>query len=292
MLDHLNAVAADPSRVIVMGAGGFVGGAILARLKQSGASAVGLSRKDADLLADDGAASLADRLQPGDTVVFVSAIAPARNGQHLIKNLRMAEAACSAMTQKKPAHLIYISSDAVYADDANPVTESSACQPSSMHGMMHAAREMMFKTGVASPLAILRPTLIYGACDPHNGYGPNRFRRLASEGKDIGLFGEGEEQRDHVFIDDVAELARLAIVHKSRGVLNVATGTSTSFRAVAKMAVGIAGSNSAINGSPRQNSVTHRHFDIAGSYKSFPALNYVALQDGMERAAKAEALLK
>ena len=47
-------------------------------------------------------------------------------------------------------------------------------------------------------LAILRPTLIYGAGDPHNGYGPNRFRRLAATGKPIILFGEGEERRDHV----------------------------------------------------------------------------------------------
>ena len=30
------------------------------------------------------------------------------------------------------------------------------------------------------PVGILRPTLVYGANDPHNGYGPNRFRRLAA----------------------------------------------------------------------------------------------------------------
>jgi hypothetical protein len=27
--------------------------------------------------------------------------------------------------------------------------------------------------------------------DPHNGYGPNRFRRLAAAGQEIVLFGEG-----------------------------------------------------------------------------------------------------
>lgn len=292
MLQHLNVSAANPARVVVMGAGGFVGGAILARLVHSGVNAVGLSRKEADLLSEGGAATLANHLQPGDTVVFVSALAPARNGQQLIQNLRMAEAACGAMAQKKPEHLIYVSSDAVYSDDANPVTESSVCQPSSMHGMMHAAREMMFKNGVSAPIAILRPTLIYGARDPHNGYGPNRFRRLAAEGKEIGLFGEGEEQRDHVFIDDVAEIARLAIVHKSHGVLNVATGTSASFRAVAEKAVALAGGKSAIKGSPRQNPITHRHFDIAGSYRAFPTFNYIALHDGMQRAMTAEASLK
>jgi len=289
MLDHLNSVAANPPRVVVIGAGGFVGGAILTRLAQAGANVVGLSRKQVDLLAENGAASLLDHLREGDTVVFVSAVAPARNSHQLIQNLQMAEAACKAMSQKRPAHLIYVSSDAVYADEANPVTERSVLQPSSFHGMMHAARELMFKAQVPVPLAILRPTLIYGARDPHNGYGPNRFRRQAAEGKDVGLFGEGEEQRDHVFIDDLAEITRLAIVHKSRGILNVATGTSTSFRAAAKLAVVISGNNSAIKGSPRQNPISHRHFDIVDSLKSFPAFNYVPLREGMQRAVQAEA---
>jgi nucleoside-diphosphate-sugar epimerase len=40
--------------------------------------------------------------------------------------------------------------------------------------------------------------------DPHNGYGPNRFRRLAAAGQEIVLFGGGEERRDHVLVDDVA----------------------------------------------------------------------------------------
>ena len=92
-----------------------------------------------------------------------------------------------------------------------------------------------------------------------------------------------------MFIDDLAEITRLAIVHKSRGILNVATGTSTSFRAAAKLAVVISGNNSAIKGSPRQNPISHRHFDIVDSLKSFPAFNYVPLREGMQRAVQAEA---
>jgi hypothetical protein len=37
------------------------------------------------------------------------------------------------------------------------------------------AREIVFSSTVAAPLATLRPTLIYGGADPHNGYGPNQF---------------------------------------------------------------------------------------------------------------------
>src|SRR5438445_142247 len=173
-----------------------------------------------------------------DSVVFVSALAPTRNNAMLIDNLRMAEAVCAALAAQPVAHLVYVSSDAVYSDDANPVTERSCQQPSSLHGVMHLAREIMLRAALKLPLAILRPTLIYGAKDPHNGYGPNRFRRLAAKGEAITLFGEGEEKRDHILVDDVAAPASAVLHHRSKGVLNIATGRSASFRGVGGMIVG------------------------------------------------------
>ena len=91
------------------------------------------------------------------------------------------------------------------------MTERSPVAPSTMHGMMHAARELIFRTDIAAPFAVLRPTLIYGAGDPHSGYGPNRFRRQAAKGEPILIFGEGEEKRDHVAVEDVARLAVLIL---------------------------------------------------------------------------------
>jgi len=167
--------------------------------------------------------------------VFISAVAPAKTVPALMQNLRMAEAVCAALAEGEIAHLVYISSDAVYADDANPVTEASTVAPSTIHGMMHAARELMLKASTPVPFAALRPTLIYGAADPHNGYGPNRFRRQAEGGQPILIFGEGEERRDHVAVDDVAALAALILAHRSLGALNAATGVSVSFHDVARM---------------------------------------------------------
>ena len=113
--------------------------------------------------------------------------------------------------------------------------------PESLHGVMHLAREIMFRSEIAAPLVTLRPTLIYGAGDPHNGYGPNRFRRLAAKGEPIVLFGKGEERRDHVLIDDVAELAARVIYRRSTGALNVATGVVTGFRDIAEAVVALSG---------------------------------------------------
>ncbi len=285
MLEHLAAAPQSPSRVVVIGAG-FVGATICARLAADRIALLALTRKDIDLLKPDAAKTLQDLLRPDDSVVFVSALAPTRTNAMLIDNLRMAEAVCTALALQPVQHLVYISSDAVYADDANPVTERSYQHPSSLHGVMHLAREIMMRSTLKLPIATLRPTLIYGAKDPHNGYGPNRFRRLAAKGEAITLFGEGEEMRDHVLVEDVAAVAVLALRHRSKGALNVATGQSTSFRDVAAVAVALAGSKSEIRGTPRQNPVTHRHFDITESLKAFPEFHYVPLAEGLARVFK------
>ena len=41
---------------------------------------------------------------------------------------------------------------------------------------------------------ILRPTLVYGPGDTHNGYESNMFLRAVNSGENIDLFGKGEEQ--------------------------------------------------------------------------------------------------
>ena len=286
MLEHWSPVRKSPSRVVVLGAGGFVGGAISARLTAEKVPILALTRNELDLLKPEASATLQRLLRADDSVVFVSALAPTRNNAMLMDNLRMAEAVCAALAAQSVAHLIYISSDAVYSDDANPVTERSGQQPSSLHGAMHLAREIMLRTALTLPLAILRPTLIYGAKDPHNGYGPNRFRRFAAKGEAITLFGEGEEKRDHVHIADVAALVSAALHHRSIGSLNIATGKSTSFREVAEMIAALSGSSVEIRTTPRQNPITHRHFDIVECLKAFPDFHYISLRDGLALGAE------
>jgi len=285
MLEHLNAAPAKPGRVVIIGAGGFVGGAIKRRLEREGIATLALTRRELDLLQPGAAKKLAALLRPADSVVMVSAITPAKTTPVLMQNLSMVEAVCDALAVAGVAHLVHISSDAVYADDQNPVTEQSYCTPSTLHGMMHAARELMLKSAVQAPLAILRPTLIYGPADPHGGYGPNRFRRQADKGEPITIFGEGEELRDHVLVDDVAALAILMLTHRSRGALNAVTGVSTSFHDVARMVARLHGGTvkSVPRPGPRPH-LLHRFFDITNCHKAFPGFRVTSLAEGLAQA--------
>ena len=284
MLDHLNARPAKPTRVVIIGVGGFVGGAIRKQLEADGVMTLPLSRQELNLLEDGSSAKLKGLLRATDSVVMVSAIAPAKTVPMLMQNLRMVETVCAALAEREIAHLVYISSDAVYVDDANPVTERSLCAPSTIHGMMHAARELMLKNSTRAPVAMLRPTLIYGAADPHSGYGPNRFRRQAAKGEPIAIFCEGEERRDHVLVDDVANITALVLAHRSTGALNVVTGVSTSFHDIAQV---IANQYRVkVASQPRLGQrahLLHRFFDITDCHKAFPTFHYTPLVEGLER---------
>ena len=284
MLSHANAKAAKPARAVVLGVGGFIGGAITKRLKEDGIPVLGLGRPALDLLALGAAERLAQALRPEDALVFASAKAPCRNLEMLRENVAMAEAVCAALKKAPVAHVVYISSDAVYRDSKEPLTEASCAEPASYHGVMHLAREIALRQEYAGLLAVVRPTLVYGLDDPHNGYGPNRFRRLAAEGKEIVLFGEGEEKRDHVDVEDVAELVRRILVHRSSGVANAVSGQVASFREIAEFVASEFATCVAVKSSPRSGPMPHggyRPFDNTAVLRAFPGLRFKGWRAGL-----------
>jgi len=291
MLTHLFSSPQNPARAVIMGAGGFIGGAIADRLARDGVPVLRLTRKEVDLLASSAPAKLEALLKPEDVFIAASAIAPCKTPEMLRDNMIMAAAMTAALQQSPTAHVINISSDAVYADSDKPLTEASVMAPDNLHGVMHLAREIMFRAAVKSPLAILRPTLVYGARDPHGGYGPNKFRRLANRGENITLFGEGEERRDHVLVDDIAELAVRVVMRRSSGALNIATGTVTSFRSIADKVVELSANPVKITSSPRSGPMPHggyRPFAPDATRAAFPDFQYTPLWQGLAEAQQEE----
>jgi UDP-glucose 4-epimerase len=292
VLGHHHPRPLVPDRVVVLGAGGFIGNAIAARLGTERVPVMALGRNEIDLIKHDAGERLARLLQKTDALVMVSARAPCKTPQMLLDNIQMMGAVCTALGRSSVAHVVYVSSDAVYHDALTPLSEGSPAAPTSLHGAMHVAREQMLKAAVGRvPLAVLRPTLVYGASDPHNGYGPNRFRRLANRGEPIVLFGEGEERRDHVDVDDVAAIACRVLAQRSEGTLNVATGVVTSFRAIAEQVVALSPRKVAITASPRRGPIPHngyRAFDPQNTLAAFPDFRYTALAEGLKRAQQQE----
>ena len=282
MLSHQNARPERPTRVVVLGAGGVIGKALLKRLTADGIAALGLGSVEIDLTEPTAAEELQALLRADDAVVFLSALTPdkGRDIATLMKNLRMAEAVAAAVAVVQCRHLVYMSSDAVYPFGKGIVDETSPADPVDLYGVMHKAREVMLMSAVpASALAILRCTLVCAADDTHNSYGPNRFRHQAAKDGKVTLGGEGKETRDHVYADDVAELVRLVLMHRSCGLLNAVSGRSHSFADVASMVASKFDPPAKVTFAGGGGAVTHRHFDATALHLAFPNFHFRALDE-------------
>src|SRR5215471_13966495 len=135
MLEHLNPTPQKPSRVVVLGAYGFVGGACARQLAAHGVPVLPLDKDDIDLTASGAAEQLQARLEPEDAVLVISARAPCRDTGMMVDNIRIMHAVCAAFERASVNHVVYFSSDAVYSDAPVPLTEESRTEPGSMHGV-------------------------------------------------------------------------------------------------------------------------------------------------------------
>jgi UDP-glucose 4-epimerase len=289
MLQHHRSPQEPLPRIVILGAGGFLSPALRRNLEAHGASVDALGRAAIDLTAPDSGLQLTEHIGRKDVVVMAAGLTPdkGKNAATLMANLRMGEAVSRALEQARPAHFIYISSDGVYdARFSSLLNEESTCEPADLYCLMHVAREKTLAQSCQQggiPFAIMRPCAIYGPGDTHNSYGPNRFLRSAlSDGK-ITLFGNGEERRHHVFVDDVAELIRLCIAHGSTGVVNAVTGRAVSFGELAEKIIRLSGREVIVEKLPRASPVTHRHFDTSALARAFPWFRATSLDDGLQK---------
>jgi nucleoside-diphosphate-sugar epimerase len=291
MLNHTFTSCIAPTRVIVLGASGFIGSHLIADLAHSGIETVEISSAKIDLAGHDAMSALAGIIRRDDTLVFASCLTREKGEDlpTLMKNLAMAQNVGLFLEKHGCAQVVYLSSDAIYKDGIPLVREDSESNPGGLYGVTHVARERMMvhsagKAGI--PLAILRPCAVYGVGDTHNGYGPNRFLRTALAQGKISLFGRGEETRDHIFVGDVCSLIRLCIGQRSTGILNLATGQAHEFAHVAEVVIRVVARSVEIEYLPRRTPITHRHFDITAMLKAFPLFTFVSLEQGLLRIVR------
>jgi len=285
MLHHTLDTPQDPARVVVLGARGFIGAALVEALTAAGTPVLAPGSNELDLGAADAADRLAGMLRPDDSLVVLAALTPdkGRDIATLMRNLRMGEAVCGAVGRVPVAHVIYMSSDAVYPFTTGRITEETPAACTDLYGVMHRTREIMFESAVKGPLAILRSTLVYGAADTHNSYGANRFRRLALKDGKITLGGGGEETRDHLFVDDAVAVLTALLRRRTAGLANLATGRSVTFDELARMVAAQCTPPAEVIHTARTSPVTHRHFDVTALHKAFPEFRFTPLEEGIAR---------
>ncbi|HZO50073.1 MAG TPA: NAD-dependent epimerase/dehydratase family protein, partial [Gaiellaceae bacterium] len=121
---------------------------------------------------------------------------------------------------------------AIYGECESPATEAWARRPLSPYGTSKLAGEEYLAAWNrlhGTRHVSLRYGNVYGPRqDPHGEAGVVAiFLRAVAEGRRPTIFGDGSQERDYVYVVDVAR-ATLAAAKLDGGVLNVATGRPTS----------------------------------------------------------------
>jgi nucleoside-diphosphate-sugar epimerase len=281
-----------PDRVVILGASGFLGRALHARLSRDGVEVLAHSSRTLDLARPDAFGVLDGVIGPETALVFASALTPDR-GQTpatLLANIGMAAHLAAYLEGRRLGRLVYLGSDAVYGFDTDVVTEDTPVAPAGYYAVAKYAAERVMETAAraaAIPLLALRVTGVYGPGDPHASYGPNAFARSLARDRSVRIFGAGEEERDHVYVDDVAAITAGLLRSGAAGVFNVATGQSRSFADVVKAMRDLVPYDVEVTSLPRKGAITHRRFDVARLTRALPGLRFTPMREGLQATLRA-----
>jgi UDP-glucose 4-epimerase len=135
------------------------------------------------------------------------------------------------------------------------------------------------------PTVALRFFNVYGPRqDPDSPYAAAIaiFTRLAREGRPIRIFGDGNQTRDFVYVEDVVA-ANMLVAGVGEGVYNVSTGERITIAALATLIRDLAGSASPIElHPPRPGDVMHSRGD-ATRLRALGWKPTVSLEEGLRR---------
>jgi UDP-glucose 4-epimerase len=244
--------------VLVTGAGGFLGAALLRAVD-------GIPAPRADL-AD---AAQVDRLIAGlegvDAVVHCAAATPF-NGGDLAVNDAITRNVTRLCNELGVARLLFASGWVVYAVDRVPVREDDRLAPATPYGASKLVSERFFAAELErTALVNVRLASVYGPGQLSPGLIPN----LVTAGLATGELrvAAASTRRDYVHVDDAAEAFRrlLAVPVDRRLDVNVGAGASASVLEVARAIAAAVGEHAtvAVDDPPREASPPDNVLDVS-----------------------------
>jgi len=203
-------------------------------------------------------------------------------------NVTSTQVLLEACKNREIGKFIYASSSSVYGD-ANelPINESTPTLPISPYGVTKLAGEnlanLYFK-GFGIPTISLRYFTAYGPRQrPDMAF--HRFITSIILGREIEIYGNGEQTRDFTFIDDVVEANLKAFLGGKVGeVYNAGGGSRVKLIQAIRIVEEISGRKAKLKYvDPQRGDVTHTYADISKSKADFGYSPRIDIYEGIRR---------
>lgn len=186
---------------------------------------------------------------------------------------------------------IYVSTCAVYGEPRYlPVDEEHPANPISPYGVSKLKAEelcMKFSEESGLKVTVLRPFNIYGSRQRNDQYGGviSSFIGRLREGKPPIIYGDGEQTRDFIYVDDAVRAFILALSHDNAvgQIFNIATGVPVSINKTASLLIGMFGAKEVkprYAGS-REGDIRHIYADVEKAKIHFGFEPWVSLEEGL-----------
>lgn len=276
-------------KVIILGGTGFVGKAFFRHfqhIENIKVSAYGSA--DIDLLSEGCADRLCGILDE-NTILIILARVQRRNDTintflcDTTININIAKSLEKARIKK----CVYFSSSSIYGDQKTnrSITEDTLPNPLSLYGLgKYVGERLLSEVSKKNkiPLLILRPCMVYGPGDRSDSYGPDKFIRSILQTGEMTIYGDGEEVRDYVFIDDIVKIAARLTLGQEDGIYNIATGCSHSFKEIPNILRNIIEKDIKIISTIRDRPKSDQIMDISRLRRSMPNFNFTDFTKGLE----------
>lgn len=188
---------------------------------------------------------------------------------------------------------VYASSCAVYGDvERLPIKEDSPTKPQSPYGASKLEAENLVRKYYADfglETVCLRYFNVYGPRQTYSDYSGviTQFLNRLDKGLPLVIFGDGEQTRDFVYVEDVVKANLLAL--ETRGVagevFNIGTGVATSINRLAEAILEVAGKRRVeiVHYEAREGDIRHSVADISKAREKLGYNPKFSLENGLRK---------